>query len=95
MPKQLKTRRQLARMITRRLRRSKVRVPTIAVNADGTWHAITIGDAAAIASAQARIDAIVAKLRESYDVDQSYIPRSGSAKWLNWIRPRRIGKPKD
>jgi len=94
MPKHLKTRRQLAKMISRRLRRSKVRVPTIAVNADGTWYAITVGDEAAIANAQPRIDAIVARLRESYEVDHSYTPVSGSAKLLNWIRRRGVRKPK-
>ena len=91
--KKQKTRPQLARMIARRLRMtSKVRVVSIQTNPDGSWHPITIGSRAAIENAQPRIDAIIAKLRASYELADS--PSLGQSKWLAWLRRQKFKRSK-
>ena len=91
--KRKKTRPQLARMIARRLRMtSKVRVVSIQTNPDGSWHPITIGSRTAIENAQPRIDAIIAKLRGSYELADS--PSVGESKWLAWLRREKFKRPK-
>ena len=90
--KKQKTRPQLARMIARRLRMtSKVRVVSIQTNPDGSWHPITIGSRTAIEHAQSRIDAIIAKLRGSYELVDS--PSVGEFKWLAWLRREKFKRP--
>src|ERR1700748_3143784 len=65
--KKKKTRPQLARMVGPRVTMtSQVRVVCIQSNPDGSWHPVTVGSRAAIARAQPRIEAIMAKLRGSY-----------------------------
>ena len=91
--KKQKTRPQLARMIARRLRMtSKVRVVSIQTNPDGSWHPITIGSRAAIENAQPRIEAIMAKLRGSYELIDS--PTVGQPKWLAWLRREKLKRSK-
>lgn len=91
--KKKKTRPQLARMIARRLRMtSKVRVVSVQTNPDGTWHPITIGSRTAIENAQPRIEAIIAKLRASYDLVDS--PSVGESKWLAWLRREKFKRAK-
>jgi hypothetical protein len=93
MPQQQKTRRQLVKMIARRLRPSKVRVASIQLNGDGSWHVITYGSRPAVENARPRIEAIVAKLRESYDLVNEADPSlSSTPRWLNWARGRKVGK---
>jgi hypothetical protein len=84
--KRKNTRLQLAKKITRRIQPSKVRVVSIMVNADGTWHAITVGDQANIERAQPRIEAVIEKLRDRYQIDDSY--ENVTAAWLHWARDR-------
>jgi hypothetical protein len=92
--KKQKTRLQLARMFARRLRMtSTVRVVSIQSNADGTWHPITIGSRAAIESAQPRIDAIMAKLRGSYELVDAPAAAAES-EWLAWLRREKFSRSK-
>jgi hypothetical protein len=94
-PQQQKTRRQLAKMIARRLRPFKVRVASVQRNRDGSWHAITYGSQAAVERVQPRVDAIVAKLSASYQLNDASNPAaSPSAKWLAWARGRRFKRRK-
>jgi hypothetical protein len=91
--KKQKTRPQLARMVARRLRMtSTVRVVSIQSNPDGTWHPITIGSRAAIENAQPRIDAIMAKLRGSYELID--VPSAGESRWLAWLRREKFKRLK-
>jgi hypothetical protein len=86
--KKQKTRPQLARMFTRRLRMtSKVRVVSIQTNPDGTWHPITVGSRAAIANAQPRIEPIMATLRASYELID--VPSVSQSTWLAWLRRQK------
>jgi len=91
--KKQKTRPQLARMITRRLRMtSKVRVVSIQTNSDGTWHPITVGGKAAVENARPRIEAIIAKLRASYELTDVASP--SQSKWLAWLRSQKYKRLK-
>ena len=91
--KKQKTRPQLARMIARRLRMtSQVRVVSVQINPDGTWHPITVGSRAALENAQPRIEAIMAKLRRSYEVVDT--PSAAEPKWLAWLRREKLKRAK-
>jgi hypothetical protein len=92
--KKPKTRVQLARMVARRLRMtSQVRVVSIQSDADGSWHPITIGSRSAIENAQPRIEAIMAKLRGSYELVDAPAAAAES-KWLAWLRREKFGRAK-
>jgi hypothetical protein len=92
-PKKQKTRPQLARMVARRLRMtSKVRVVSIQSNPDGSWHPITVGSRAALANAQPRLEAIMAKLRRSYELVD--VPSVGESKWVAWLRREKFKRSK-
>lgn len=84
--KRKKTRLQLARKITRMIQPANVRVASITVNADGTWHAITVGKQTDIQRQQPRIEAAVAKIRDGYEIDSSH--ESVATIWLHWARGR-------
>src|SRR5262249_35014234 len=92
-PKKQKTRPQLARMVARRLRMtSQVRVVSIQSNPDGTWHAVTVGSRTAIARAQPRIEAIMAKLRGSYELAD--VPSVAESRWFAWLKRQKFKQPK-
>ena len=84
--KRKNTRLQLAKKITRMIRPSNVRVVSIVVNADRTWHAITVGDQGNIERVRPRIDVIIEKLRDRYQLDDSY--ETVPAIWLHWARDK-------
>ena len=89
MAKKPKTRRQIAKMVARRIRPAKVRVVSIQRNTDGTWHPVTVGEVGAIASLQLNIEAIVGDFRRSYElIHRSHASVFTSARWLNWTRRR-------
>jgi hypothetical protein len=95
MPRQRKTRRELAKMIANRLGNTQVQVTGIHRDMDGTWCAITVGDAETIGAVQPRIDAIVAELRGSCELVNGdpqpsvAVSTPRARKWLGWVRRRK------
>ena len=91
--KRKKTRPQLARMIARRLRPPPpARAARPPPPPAGRRPPITIGSRTAIVFVQPRIDAIIAKLRGSYELVDS--PSVGESKWLAWLRREKFKRPK-
>jgi len=84
--KRKNTRLQLAKKITRMIRPTKVRVASIVVNADSTWHAITVGDQANVERARPLVEAVIERLRDRYQIDDSY--EAKPVMWLHWARDK-------